>query len=419
LSTWSIPKLPTLSDLNLREKRVFMRIDVNVPIDPEEGKILDDRRIRVHAQFIRKIVDEYNPALVLGSHQGRPGSQDFTTLEQHAELLAKYSGLSVKYVDDVIGPTAIDEMRSLKPGEVLLLNNLRLASEEIIEGPPERQALTIFAKRIASAVEHYVNDAFATAHRSQPSIVGLPLLLPSAIGPVFEKEMEALSKAISASEPPRVYVLGGKKVIELLRVIETLVRNKAADRILTGGLLAQLFLLAKGVNIGQENIKVLEENGILPYVPRARYLLMRGAPIETPVDFLVKTKESKESTESSKNVYLGSISGVIMDIGEQTAKIYEDLLREAKVIVLRGPMGVIEEESYRRGTLRVLEASMQSKGFVLVAGGHLASMMSSEWENSSKVHVSLGGNATLLFLSGEELPAIKAMELSAKMFFGW
>ena len=419
MSTWSIPKLPTLSDLNLREKRVFMRIDVNVPIDPEEGKILDDRRIRVHAQFIRKIVDEYNPALVLGSHQGRPGSQDFTTLEQHAELLAKYSGLSVKYVDDVIGPTAIDEMRSLKPGEVLLLNNLRLVSEEIIEGPPERQALTIFAKRIASAVEHYVNDAFATAHRSQPSIVGLPLLLPSAIGPVFEKEMEALSKAISASEPPRVYVLGGKKVIELLRVIETLVRNKAADRILTGGLLAQLFLLAKGVNIGQENIKVLEENGILPYVPRARYLLMRGAPIETPVDFLVKTKESKESTESSKNVYLGNISGVIMDIGEQTAKIYEDLLREAKVIVLRGPMGVIEEESYRRGTLRVLEASMQSKGFVLVAGGHLTSMMSSEWENSSKVHVSLGGNATLLFLSGEELPAIKAMELSAKMFFGW
>ncbi len=410
---WIIPRLPTIKDLNIKGKKVFMRIDINVPIEPEEGKILDDRRIRAHAQHIRKIMDEYIPALVLGSHQGRPGSPDFTTLEKHAELLSKYSGLNVEYINDVIGPAAIERVKSLKPGEVLLLDNLRLISEEIIEAPPERQALTIFAKRIASVVEYYVNDAFATAHRSQPSIVGLPLLVPSAIGPVFEKEISALSRVLSENEPPRIYVLGGKKVIELLRVIETLVRNKVADRVLTGGLLAQLFLLAKGVDIGKENIKVLEENGILPYVPRARYLLMRGAPVETPVDFVVKTKDSVE------NVYVGNIKGVIMDIGEHTTKIYEDLVKEAKIAVLRGPLGVIEEEEFRRGTLQVLKASIQSKGFVLVAGGHLASMMSSEWENSDRVHVSLGGNATLLFLSGEELPAIKAMELSAKMFFGW
>jgi len=410
---WIIPRLPTIRDLNIKEKKVFMRIDINVPIEPEEGKILDDRRIRVHAQYIRKIMDEYNPALVLGSHQGRPGSSDFTTLEKHAELLSKYSGLNVEYISDVIGPAAIERIKSLKPGEVLLLDNLRLISEEIIEAPPERQALTIFAKRVASVVEYYINDAFATAHRSQPSIVGLPLLVPSAIGPVFEKEVSALSRVLSENEPPRIYVLGGKKVIELLRVIETLVRNKAADRVLTGGLLAQLFLLAKGVDIGKENIKVLEENGIIPYVPRARYLLMRGAPVETPVDFVVKTKEGVE------NVYVGSIKGEIMDIGEHTTRIYEDLVKEAKIAVLRGPLGVIEEEEFRRGTVRVLGASIQSKGFVLVAGGHLASMMSSEWENLDRVHVSLGGNATLLFLSGEELPAIKAMELSAKMFFGW
>ncbi len=392
---------------------MFMRIDINVPIEPEEGKILDDRRIRVHAQYIRKIIEEYNPALILGSHQSRPGQAEFTTLEKHAELLAKYSGLNVEFVHDVIGPAALEKIRSLKPGEVLLLDNLRLVSEEILEASPERQALTIFAKRIASVVEFYVNDAFATAHRSQPSIVGLPLLLPSAIGPVFEKEIGALSKVLSENEPPRVYVLGGKKVIELLRVIETLVKNKAVDRILTGGLLAHLFLLAKGVDIGKENIKVLEENGILPYVSRARYLLMRGAPIETPIDFVVKNERGVE------NRYVGNIDGVIMDIGVQTAKIYEELVKESKVVVLRGPLGVIEEEEFKQGTLRVLEASYQSKGFVLIAGGHLASMLSSDWESSNRVHVSLGGNATLLFMSGEELPAIKAMELSAKMFFGW
>jgi phosphoglycerate kinase len=413
MDTWSPLRLPTIRDLNIKEKKVFMRIDINVPIDPEEDRILDDKRIRVHAYFIRKIMDEYSPALVLGSHQGRPGSPDFTTLEKHAELLSKYSGLNVEYMSDVIGPAAIERIKSLKPGEVLLLDNLRLISEEVIEAPPERQALTIFAKRIASVVEYYVNDAFAAAHRSQPSIVGLPLLLPSAIGPVFEKEASALNRVLSESEPPRVYVLGGKKVIELLRVIETLVKNKVADRILTGGLLAQLFLLAKGVDIGKENVRVLEENGVLPYVPRARHLLMRGAPVETPIDFLVKTKEGFE------NAYIGNIKGVIVDIGEQTTRIYEDLVKEARIAVLRGPLGVIEEEESRRGTVRVLEATVQSKGFILIAGGHLASMVTSEWENLDKVHISLGGNATLLFLSGEELPAIKAMELSAKMFFGW
>ncbi len=413
MDTWSPLRLPTIRDLNIKEKKVFMRIDINVPIDPEEDRILDDKRIRVHAYFIRKIMDEYSPALVLGSHQGRPGSPDFTTLEKHAELLSKYSGLNVEYISDVIGPAAIERIKSLKPAEVLLLDNLRLISEEVIEAPPERQALTIFAKRIASVVEYYVNDAFATAHRSQPSIVGLPLLLPSAIGPVFEKEASALNRVLSESEPPRVYVLGGKKVIELLRVIETLVKNKVADRILTGGLLAQLFLLAKGVDIGKENVRVLEENGVLPYVPRARHLLMRGAPVETPIDFLVKTKEGFE------NAYIGNIKGVVVDIGEQTIRIYEDLVKEARIAVLRGPLGVIEEEESRRGTVRVLEATVQSKGFILIAGGHLASMVTSEWENLDKVHISLGGNATLLFLSGEELPAIKAMELSAKMFFGW
>jgi len=413
MDTWSPLRLPTIRDLNVKEKKVFMRIDINVPIDPEEDRILDDKRIRVHAYFIRKIMDEYSPALVLGSHQGRPGSPDFTTLEKHAELLSKYSGLNVEYISDVIGPAAIERIKSLKPGEVLLLDNLRLISEEVIEAPPERQALTIFAKRIASVVEYYVNDAFATAHRSQPSIVGLPLLLPSAIGPVFEKEASALNRVLSESEPPRVYVLGGKKFIELLRVIETLVKNKVADRILTGGLLAQLFLLAKGVDIGKENVRVLEENGVLPYAPRARHLLMRGTPVETPIDFLVKTKEGFE------NAYIGNVKGVIVDIGEQTIRIYEDLVKEARIAVLRGPLGVIEGEESRRGTVRVLEATVQSKGFILIAGGHLTSMVTSEWENLDKVHISLGGNATLLFLSGEELPAIRAMALSAKMFFGW
>lgn len=407
-----LPRLPTLKDVDIAEKKVFMRIDINVPVDPDTGEIMDDRRIRVHAKYIKEVIEKYRPALVLASHQGRPGDPDFITMEKHAELLSKYTGMDVKYVDDVIGPRARQAIKELKPGEVLLLDNLRLLSEEINEGPPERQALTIMCRRLSPLFDVYVNDAFATAHRSQPSIVGLPLLLPSAIGPLFEREVQAVRRIVEGSESPRVYILGGSKVIELLRVIENLMRNKLADRILTTGLLAHLFLVAKGVDLGQENMRVLEEKGVLSYVQRARYLLLRGAPVETPVDFKVEVNGNVE------NRYVGQKGGVIKDIGEQTLSIYRDIVRDAKIIVMRGPAGVIEDERFRSGTLELLKSLQESKAFTIIAGGHLASMVEEEKVNS-RVHISTGGNALLLFLSGEELPVFKAMQLSARMFLGW
>lgn len=389
-----------------------MRIDVNVPIDPESGEIIDDRRIRVHAKYIKQLVEEFGPAVVLGSHQGRPGSLDFTTLERHRDLLEKYTGLEVEFAGDVIGPAAISAMKNLRAGEVLLLDNLRLISEETIEAPPERHALSILARRIASAVDVYINDAFATAHRSHPSIVGLPLILPSAIGPLFEKEISALRRVVENAEDPRIFVLGGKKVAEHMRIIENLVKNRMADRILTCGLLGLLFLVAKGVNVGPDNLRLLEENGITPFVPRARYLLLRGAPVETPVDLKI-VHDGKVV-----NAYLGEIKGKVVDIGESTTGIYEDLIKEARTIVMRGPAGVIEIEEFRTGTLRLLRAVLSSRAFSLIAGGHLASMVKED-ELPSRVHLSTGGNSVLLFLSGEELPALKALELSARMFLGW
>ncbi|MEM0380943.1 MAG: phosphoglycerate kinase [Desulfurococcaceae archaeon] len=406
-----IPSIPTLRDIDITRKKVFMRIDINVPLDPDTKEIVDDRRIRIHAKIIKEIVDKYNPALVLGSHQGRPGEQDFTTLENHAELLRKYSGLDIKFIDDVIGPKARESIKDLKNGEVLLLDNLRLVSEEVIEATPEKQSYTIFVRRLASLFDIYVNDAFATAHRSQPSIVGLPLVLPSAAGLLFEREINALKNVFEKYDPPRVFVLGGVKVRDMLRVIENLVVNKLADRILTTGLLAQVFLVAKGINIGSKNMSYLEEKGVLPLIPRARYILMKGAPIETPIDFKILVENRVE------NRSLGSIDGLIMDIGENTINMYSEFIKEAKVIIMRGPAGVIEDERFRNGTISLLNNSINSNAFVLIAGGHLGSMVS---ENmlSNRVHVSTGGNALLLFLSGEELPALKALELSAKMFLG-
>ncbi len=406
----TLPKIPTLDKIEIRDRRIFMRIDINVPIDPETGEIINDRRIRIHAKTIKEVLEKYNPAIVLGSHQGRPGEPDFTTLEKHAELLSKYIGQEVKFIDDVIGPAARNAIRELKPGEILLLDNLRLVSEEVIEATPEKQAITIFVRRLAPLFDAYVNDAFATAHRSQPSIVGFPLVLPSAAGPLFEKEINALRKAFESFESPRIFVLGGTKVRDLLRVIENLVRNKLADRILTTGLLAQTFLVAKGINLGTRNMRYLEEKGILPLIPRARHILLSGAPIETPIDFKVKTDENE-----IVNKGIGEIDGLIVDIGENTARMYTEFIKEAKIIVMRGPAGIIEDERSKIGTLKLLEAAYESKGFVLIGGGHLASLVD-ESKVNQRIHVSTGGNALLLFLSGETLPALKALELSAEMF---
>ncbi len=409
-----LPKIPTLNDIDVYDKRVLVRVDINVPIDPETGEIIDDRRIRVHAKTIRILAEKYHAAVTVISHQGRPGEHDFVPLNKHAELLSKYSGLEIRFVEDVMGPTAREEINKLKPGEALLLDNLRFVSEELIEAIPERQANTYLVRRLGPLFDAYVNDAFATAHRSQPSLVGFPLVLPSAAGPVFEKEVNALRKVFDKMESPRIFVLGGAKVHDLVRVIEHLVSSKMADRILTTGILAQLFLVAKGINIGLDNLRYLEEKGLLTLIPRIRHILFRGAPVETPIDFITLSSDGEVKEES-----IGRITGRIMDLGPNTLSMYNEFIKEAKIIVMRGPAGVIEDERFRKGTQDLLRYAFNSNAFILIGGGHLASMIPEEEIDESKVHISTGGNALLLFLAGEPLPALEALAMSAKLFLGW
>jgi phosphoglycerate kinase len=407
--------LPTIDDLDekygLHGAKVLLRIDINSPVDPETGKILDDSRIRAHSVTVRELV-ERGAAVVVMSHQGRPGDSDFVHLRSHAELLAKHSGVNVEFVEDVIGPEARRRISSLGPGEVLLLDNTRLMSEEIIEAKPERHAKSIFVQRLAPVVNYYINDAFATAHRSQPSIVGFPVVLPSAVGRVMERELKALSRLYSGEERPRVFVLGGGKAHDTIRILEHLHANKAADRVLTAGLVAELFMVAKGIDIGEVNRRFLEAKGIIALVPRARRLLLRGLPLETPVDF-VTLVDNEVRVEP-----VGSITGIIRDIGPQTVKMYSEIMKEARLIVLRGPAGVVEDPRFREGSRQLVRAAIDSQAFVIIGGGHLNAIVSElGLESSSNLHISTGGGALLLFLAGEELPGLTALQLSAQRFF--
>ncbi len=408
-----IERIATLDVLDevfgLQGKKILVRVDFNSPIDPNSQRILSDSRIRAHVPTLRELI-ERGASVVLMSHQGRPGDPDFTTLEEHAKLLEKHLGVSVIFVEDVIGPYARSVIEKLKPGEIVLLDNVRLVSEEIIEASPEKQSKTIMVKRLAPLFNLYVNDAFATAHRSQPSIVGFPMVLPSGMGRLFEKELKAISHVLDPNERPRVFVLGGAKVHDTLRIIEYLHSTRSADRILLAGLVALVFMAAKGLDIGDANRRLLESKGLMSLIPRARRLLLRGAPIETPIDFVV------EHDGDVRVEHVGALRGVVRDLGPATVSMYSELIREASVIVLRGPAGVIEDARFRRGSQELLRAALSSKGFVVIGGGHLTALIDEEMLSHSRLHVSTAGGALLLLLAGEKLPAIEALLVSAEKY---
>ncbi|QKR00939.1 phosphoglycerate kinase [Metallosphaera tengchongensis] len=400
--------IPTLDDLNFTNSKVMVRVDINSPVDVKNGKLLDDSRIRAHVDTIRELVNKGN-SVVLISHQGRPGDNDFTDLSEHSRLLQKYLDLEVEFVDDVMGPYARERIKNMKSGSVILLDNIRFVSEELIEASPLQHSRSFLVKRLSPLFQGYVNDAFATSHRSQASLVGFPLVLRSSAGRVMEREVSALAKVFNEEDSPKIFIMGGGKVLDSLRIIENLVKRRLADRILTGGLIAELFAVAKGLDLGKENLQVLEKVGVLGLVTRARKLLLSGAPVEIPVDFKVE-REGKVYEEPANKV-----NGVIKDIGSATVGIYSSFIRDAKTIVMRGPMGIIEDERFRESSKILLRNSMESPGYLIIGGGHMISLLGGDVNvSSSKMHVSTGGGALLLFLAGEKLPALEALDISAR-----
>ncbi|WP_187152783.1 phosphoglycerate kinase [Acidianus manzaensis] len=402
-------QIPTLDDVDFVGKKLLVRIDINSPVDPKTGELLDDSRIKAYIPTIKELLEKGN-SIVLISHQGRPGDSDFISLNEHANLLNKYLGFNVEFVEDVMGPYAREKIKNMNKGEIILLDNVRFVSEELIEAPPSQHAKSYLVRRLYPLFEGYVNDAFAASHRSQASLVGFPMLLKSSVGRVMEREVSALAKVFNPEDFPKVFVLGGGKVLDSLRIIENLVKRRLADRILTGGLIAELFALAKGLDLGRENMQILEKKGLISLVPRARRILLSGGPIEIPVDFKVEKEGGKIVEEPSNKV-----SGIIKDIGSTTMEIYSSFIKDAKLIVMRGPMGVIEDERFRDGSKKILENALESQGYLIIGGGHMISMLGGTAEvNSSKVHVSTGGGALLLFLAGETLPALEALDISSK-----
>jgi len=397
-------EFPTLDDADVLGKTVLVRVDINSPIDPKTGEILDDTRIRECVPTLKELLQKGAKVVVL-AHQGRPGSEDFKPLEKHAKKLSGALGLEVKYVADVFGPSARQAIKSLKPKEVLLLENVRFCEEEALNRPAEELAKTNLVRSLAGLADVYVNDAFGTAHRSQPSLVGFAVLLPTFAGRLMEREIKGLSRALSPKRPC-VYAIAGAKVDDALRIIENALSRGVADELITGGLVGQTFLKAAGRDIGKSNLNLLLERGFKQEIERAGKLLATyGERIKMPVDVVVDDHgKPKELALEQLPTELP-----ICDVGTRTIEEYSEIMAGAGTIVAGGPFGVFENPIFARGTLGILRAMADSRAFTVIGGGHLVAVAQAAGIADKIGHISTGGKACVSFLSGEKLPVVEML----------
>ncbi len=402
-----------LTDFNYHNKTVFLRVDLNSPV--KNGKIISDARFRAVLPTLLYLL-EHDAKVVIATHQSKPYNEDYITTEQHAEILSSLIGRRVEYVEDIFGRYAREKIKSLKPGDAIILENLRFSAEEIKQKPIEECERTHFVRKLAPLLDYVVNDAFATAHRSQPSLVGFARVRPMTMGFLMEKEVRALTKAYESDERPKIYVLGGAKIDDSLKVAENVLKEEKADLILTGGLVAQIFILAKGYNLGIANVEFLEKKGLLKFVDWAEKLLDEYYPyIRTPVDFAINYKGERLEIDLLSDEKWLFDEYQIFDIGSRTVEKYSQILKDAKIIVANGPMGVFEIEEFALGTIGVFKAIGESEAFSIVGGGHsIASVY--KYNIQGITHISTGGGAMLTFFAGEKLPVLEAFRISYEKF---
>jgi phosphoglycerate kinase len=331
-------------------------------------------------------------------------------LKQHAELLGKVLGKPVKYVDDIYGEKAQKAIKALKNGEILVLENVRNFPDEQKKGTPEEHAKTEFVRKLAPLADVFVSDAFAAAHRAHVSIVGFTAVLPSVAGRIMERELKALRRVLHSPEKPCVYILGGAKADDSLKISQYVLKNKIADHVLTGGVVGHLFLAAKGVNLGKANMDFLEKKELMAFVPGIKELLATySGKVEVPVDLAV------DEGNGRKEIAVTNLptNYPIYDIGANTIKKYGEIIGKAKSIVISGPMGVYENKEFLKGTKNVFEAITSSKAFSLAGGGHTIAALEELGLAKKMGYVSTAGGALIEFLMGEQLPGVVALEKAA------
>ncbi|QEY22422.1 phosphoglycerate kinase [Psychrobacillus sp. AK 1817] len=386
----------TMSDVTLKGKRVFCRVDFNVPM--EDGAITDDTRIRAALPTIQHLIEQ-GAKVILASHMGRPKGEvkEELRLTKVGEHLAKLLNKPVTKLDKSIGEKVEHTISKMNEGDVVLLENVRFhAGEE--KNDPE------LAKAFASLADVYVNDAFGAAHRAHATTEGIAKLLPAVSGLLMQKELDVLGKALTTPERPFTAIIGGAKVKDKIGVIDHLLDK--VDNILIGGGLSYTFTKAQGHEIGTS---LLEEDKIdlaKSFLEKAKE---KGVNFYLPIDVVVADEFSKDANTKVVSIDQIPSDWMGLDIGPETVKLYDQVIKDSKLIIWNGPMGVFEMDAFANGTKGVANAMAETSGYTIIGGGDSAAAVE-KFDVADKMdHISTGGGASLEFMEGKDLPGVSAL----------
>ena len=409
----------TLDEYNVQGKTVLCRVDMNQPVDRATDSLKSIARITACAPTVKELSDK-GAKVVLLAHQGSDIEyKNFYCTRPHAKVLTDLLGREVKWIDDVCGPAAREAIRALKDGEILLLDNVRFCSEEqtLFELKlcltHEQQAKTQVVEKLAPLADLYVCDAFAAAHRDQPTLCGFEQVLPSAMGRLFEREYCVVSELMEAPEHPCTFVLGGSKISDAFMMMETVLSSGAADTILTGGLVGQILLASQGVEIGSGTLGFIEKSGYAEFIEKAKGFYSKYADrIVLPVDLAQVVDGARSEAK------VGEIPADFdaMDIGSETAARYREIILNSKTVFANGPVGVFEKPESELGTKVLFTAMAETEGYTVVGGGDSVTAAKQYNVTDKLGYICTGGGALIRFLTGEELPVVKALRHAAKAF---
>lgn len=387
----------SVRDVEVTGKRVFVRVDFNVPLD--NGKITDDTRIQETLPTIKYLI-ENGAKVILASHMGRPKGEvvDSMRLTPAAVRLGELLGKPVKKLDESIGENVKAAIAEMNNGDVVVLENVRFHKGEEKNDPE-------LAKQFAELADLFVNDAFGAAHRAHSSTAGIAAHIPAVAGLLMEKELSVLGKALSNPDRPFTAIVGGSKVKDKIDVINKML--EIADNVIIGGGLAYTFFKAQGYEIGQSLLDESKLQESLGFIEKAKEL---GKKLYLPVDIVI----ADDFSASANTKVVKVVDGIPadwegIDIGPETAKIYADVIKNSKLVVWNGPMGVFEIEPFSHGTRAVAEACAQTEGYTIIGGGDSAAAVEKFQLKDKMNHISTGGGASLEFMEGKELPGVVAL----------
>lgn len=406
----------TIDDFDFKGKRVLVRVGIDSPFDLQKKQIRDNDRLEAHAKLLSLLSRKRAMVVAIG-HQSRPGKPDFTDLSRHAKLLSKHAKKDVVFIPDIIGKKAVEAIKAMKPGDIILLDNVRKLKDEMVERTPAQHSKSRLVKALQPLFDVYVNNAFSNCHRSHASMVGFTRLKRLA-GPVVVDEVAAAERAKQQVEHPSMYVMGGLKIFDYFDLIEKALAEGTVDRILTTGTLGELCLIAMGSRLGKKEEFLakkdsMEKKSLLDLVPRIKKLLDKyPMKFEIPGDLAEDVGNGKETERHEISYENLPTKNMIWDIGTDTAKRYSNILKMARTIYLKGSPGDYRVKGFSDGSRMIINAiasATKDGAYTLIGGGSAVAIVDLYSDRKRFSHISLAGGALMDYMAGKKLPGLEAL----------